>query len=71
MVLGTTMEAMWSLLHTIQLLNYLPLINVNIPINMNILYQVLGFANMDIKIIRGLFVDYLITEESLSEEPVS
>ena len=70
-MLGTTMEAMWSLLHTIQLLNYLPLINVNIPINMNILYQVLGFANMDIKIIRGLFVDYLITEESLSEEPVS
>ena len=69
MLLGTTMESMWSLLHAVQLLNFLPLINVEVPINMRVLFEVLGFANMDVKVINGLFTDYMIESESLAEEP--
>ena len=61
MILGTTMEAMWSLLNAVQLLNFLPLMNVQVPENMNALFELLGFANMDIKLVEQAFTEYLIT----------
>ena len=61
MILGTTMEAMWSLLNAVQLLNFLPLMNVEVPENMNALFELLGFANMDIKLVEQAFTEYLIT----------
>ena len=55
LALGTTMESMWNLLHIIQLLNFLPLINVRVPPNMKLLFEILGFANMDVKLITMAF----------------
>ena len=69
-MLGTTLEAMWGLLHTLQLLNYLPLINVRVPPNMRGLFQVLGFANLDIKLVKSAFVNYFISKDSLDNTPL-
>lgn len=69
MILGTTMEAMWSLLNAVQLLNFLPLINVDVPANMNALFELLGFANMDIQLVEEAFVNYMIEADELEQEP--
>ncbi len=69
MILGTTMEALWSLLNAVQLLNFLPLISVDIPANMNALFELLGFANMDIKLVEDAFTTYMIEADELDQEP--
>ena len=63
------MQTMWSLLNSVQLLNFLPLINVNVPPNMSALFELLGFANMDIRIIEQIFTNYVIDATNLKQEP--
>ena len=61
--LTITMEAMWSFVNAIQLLNFLPLVNVKIPDNMTILFDLLSFANMEIELVEVAFTEYMMNKD--------
>ena len=42
---------LWSLGNTVQLMSFLPLVNVFVPYNFKQLFRILGFINMDIEIV--------------------
>lgn len=69
--LTITMEAMWSFVNAIQLLNFLPLVNVNIPDNMTILFDLLGFANMEIELVEVAFTEYMMNSEEVQSTPLN
>ena len=71
MGLTITMEAMWSFVNAIQVLNFLPLVNVNIPDNMTVLFDLLGFANMEIELVEVAFTDYMMNKKEIQSTPLN
>ena len=69
--LTITMEAMWSFVNAIQVLNFLPLVNVNIPDNMTVLFDLLGFANMEIELVEVAFTDYMMNKKEIQSTPLN
>lgn len=69
--LTITMEAMWSFVNAIQLLNFLPLVNVKIPDNMTILFDLLSFANMEIELVEVAFTEYMMNAEEVESTPLN
>ncbi len=45
--------------------------NVNIPDNMTILFDLLGFANMEIELVEVAFTDYMIDSTEIETTPLN
>lgn len=56
---GGSLEPMWALLNCLQLISYLPLMTSYFPEHVQIMFNLLGFANMDIQIFSDLFIKFL------------
>lgn len=45
----------WSLINTLQLITYLPLMTPYYPAHVKVMFEVLAFVNMDIQFISNMF----------------
>jgi hypothetical protein len=52
---GTSLEMVWSLINTLQMVCYLPLMIENYPEHVKVMFNVLEFSNMEIEILSDLF----------------
>jgi hypothetical protein len=50
-----SMELMWSFLNVVQIMNYIPLINIKFPNTVTYLFSYLKIANTDIQYFEGWF----------------
>lgn len=55
MLLGGSLEMIWSLINTLQIISYLPLMISNYPKHVSVMFEILGFTNMDIEILSNMF----------------
>ena len=60
---------LWSLANTVQLMSFLPLVNVFMPYNLKKLFHIFGFINMDVQIIEATLQNYLFGTEKITSEP--
>ena len=63
MILGGSLEMVWSLLNTLQLISYLPLIIPYYPDHVRIMFEILEFTNMDVGFISDLFTQFIKIDE--------
>lgn len=63
MILGGSLEMVWSLLNTMQLISYLPLMVPYYPDHVKIMFEILEFTNMDIEFISDLFKQFIAIDE--------
>ena len=52
---GGSLEMIWALLNTMQIISYLPLMTEYFPNHVRIMYTLLKFANMNFDILKQLF----------------
>jgi len=67
LVCGASLELIWSLLNTLQLISFLPLMIPFYPAHVRIMFQILEFSNMDFEILSNFFkriisIDGLISD---------
>jgi cysteine-rich repeat protein len=55
LVWGTSLELIWSLVNTLQMISYLPFMVTYYPEHVKVMFEILGFANMDIEIFSDFF----------------
>ena len=53
---------LWSLINTLQLISFLPLMITFYPEHVKIMFEILGFVNMDIQVLSDLFKKYINIE---------
>ena len=63
LLLGGTLELIWSLVNTLQLLSYLPLMVPNYPQHVQLMFELLGFTNLDIQFISDFVKSILHLDE--------
>ena len=47
-VVDFSLKNVWNMINTVQMLDYLPLINVYLPTNAEVVFGMLSFANADL-----------------------
>jgi len=52
---GISLEMVWSLLNTLQLISFLPLMVSFYPEHVKIMFSILEFSNMDIELFSNMF----------------
>lgn len=55
MLFEGSVELIWSLINTLQIITYLPLMTPYYPEHVKVMFNVLGFVNFDISYIASLF----------------
>ena len=55
LVLGGSLEMLWSLINTLQIISYLPLITSYFPEHVRVMYGILELTNLDIDFMANLF----------------
>ena len=55
MVWGISIELIWSLINTLQIITFLPLMIEYYPDHVKIMFEILEFVNMDIEYLSGIF----------------
>ena len=58
-VLGGSLETMWSLLNCLQIVSFFPLMTSYFPAHVQVMFNMLSFANMEIEIFSEIFVSVL------------
>jgi proprotein convertase subtilisin/kexin type 5 len=62
MVLGGSLEMVWSLINTIQIISFLPLMIDAYPEHVTIMFGMLDFSNMDFSFISNKLTDMILIE---------
>jgi cysteine-rich repeat protein len=55
LVWGTSLELIWSLVNTLQMISFLPFMVTYYPEHVKVMFEILGFTNMDIEIFSDFF----------------
>lgn len=55
MVFEGSIELIWSLINTLQIISYLPLMTPFYPGHVQVMFEILSFANMDISYVSSMF----------------
>ena len=58
-LLGSSFEMVWSLINTLQLISYLPLMITFYPNHVTLMFQYLQFSNLDIQYISDFFKSFI------------
>ena len=66
MFIGESFELIWSLVNTMQIISFLPLMISNYPEHVTILFEALQFLNMDFDILSNLFQRYFSIDSDIS-----
>ena len=64
---GKSLEMMWALINTLQLIFYLPLMTPFFPEPVRVMFQILKFANMNFKFLSDLFNERVAANLKASE----
>ena len=59
LLLGGTLEMVWSLVNTLQIITFLPLMIPYYPEHVKIMFEILEFTNMDIEFISNMFTQFI------------
>jgi cysteine-rich repeat protein len=62
LILGSSLELIWSLINTLQIISYLPFMIPYYPEHVKIMFQILSFVNLDIEFLSDLVKDYISIE---------
>jgi cysteine-rich repeat protein len=59
LILGGSLEMVWSLINTLQIISFLPLMISYYPEHVKIMFSILEFSNMDIEFISNFFKKFI------------
>jgi hypothetical protein len=62
LILGSSLELIWSLINTLQIISYLPFMIPYYPEHVKIMFQILSFVNLDIEFLSDFVKDYISIE---------
>ncbi len=69
LTIGLISGVLWNLANVVQLIAFLPLLNVFLPYNVSQLFTILGFVNMDLSIAEDFLSNNLLHSSSLDNTP--